>query len=493
LKGALAAGALGALGGGLRTWPAAAAAPQEFMSSALLRERQQALDDIGLRATGTSVHHQYADGLAARLESVGVRDVRTEPVPLRRWQPGEVALDVLEGTNAGPVRVAAYVPYSGQTPAAGIESPLALVAATPAPGSLAGKIALFDVAEIPLTHAAMDLADYGSPDHPDGYNPAKPYERPWVAGLEIARVLEMLRTAGAEAAIGVLDLPREAADGSYFPYDGVIRELPALYVDRDVGARLKEIALMRATVRLTLAAEVDDVTTPNVYGFIPGRSDELVILHSHHDGTNGLEDNGPEAILAMSQYLARLPRGQLPRTILVLFGTGHFAGQLRSLGTEAFIERHRDDLIARTAAAVTLEHLGALEWLPGPDGSFALTGVHEDGGFFASPYDAVIDPARAALGAARFKPDRVMRPFIPDQRSPNWTAWPADGAGFWILAGLPSANFIVGPTYLLNGGISTVDKTDFGLMRRQAIAFTELVLQLARTPLEELQRRRQPF
>jgi hypothetical protein len=214
-----------------------------------------------------------------------------------------------------------------------------------------------------------------------------------------------------------------------------------------------------------------------------------VILHSHHDGTNGLEDNGPEAILAMSQYLAGLPP-DFPRTILVLLSTGHFAGGWNTLGANAFIERHRDGLIARTAAALTVEHLGALEWLAGPNGRFGLTGKPEDGGFFASPFDAVIDPAREALRAARFIPDRVMRPFFPNERSPDLRAWPGDGEGFWAIAGLPAANFITGPSYLLNAGISTTDKTDFSAVRRQAIAFTELVLRLGRTPLEELHRHR---
>ena len=58
------------------------------------------------------------------------------------------------------------------------------------------------------------------------------------------------------------------------------------------------------------------------------------------------------------------------------------------------------------------------------------------------------------------------------------------------MGGLPSANFISGPTYLLNAGMPTVDKTDFDLMRRQAIAFADLVVEVGRTPLEELRQRR---
>jgi hypothetical protein len=476
---ALATTAVAALGGPLPTLaaPRRRVKPGGFASAARLREWQEALDDVGLRATASPAHHRYVEGLAERLERAGVVGVRTESIPLRRWEPTRWRLEVTHGARPGPRPVAAYIPYSGQTPPAGISSRLG-------PG---GKVALFDVPNVPLVHAAFDTADYGNAQHPPGYNPATPYVRPWVNQLEVPTLMEAAKAGGAEAAIGVLDLPAEAANGSYFPYDGVMRDLPSLYVDREVGAELKRLALTGGAVRLTLEARVDEVTTPNVYGFIPGRSDELVILHCHHDGTNGIEDNGQEAIVAMSEFLARL--GELPRTVLVLLSTGHMAtGQ--GFGAAEFVERHRDDLVGRTAAAVTVEHLGALEWLPGGSGRFGLTGRPEDGGFFAAPFDAVIDPAREALRGASFIPDRVMRPWLPHDESPNWVAWPGDGQPFWAQAGLPSANFITGPTYLLNAGMSTADKTDFAAMRRQAIAFTELVLALGSTPLDELRRHR---
>ena len=472
LRAGMAATALASVPALTRSRPAfAAPARRAFASAAQLRDAQAALDDIGLRATASPAHLRYADGLADRLQRAGVRGVTTEGVPLRRWTPRSSGLDV-----AGrPVPISSYVPYSGQTPPAGIEAPLRL------PGLASGGIAVFDVADVALAHAAFDSGDYGSPSHPDGYDPAAPYIRPWVSALAVPTVLENLRDWGAVGAIGIIDAPAALAAGSYFPYDGVLRGIPSVYVDRDTGAQLRQQAAAGAPARLTLDAVVDDASSPNVYGFIPGRSDELVILQSHHDGTNGLEDNGPEAIVAMCRYLASL---DLPRTVLVLLTTGHFSG--RAAGGEAFITRHKDDLMRRVVSAVTIEHLGAREWLVDANGTFAATGQPEDGGFFASPYDAVIDPARASLQAAGFIPDRVMRPFLPDQRAPDWVAWPGDGQPWWTMAGLPSANFITGPTYLLSGGISTVDKTDFTAMRRQAMAFTDLIVKLAAAPKDAL-------
>ncbi|MDT4912065.1 MAG: hypothetical protein QOC66_1193, partial [Pseudonocardiales bacterium] len=175
-------------------------------------------------------------------------------------------------------------------------------------------------------------------------------------------------------------------------------------------------------------------------------------------------------------------------SVLVLMTTGHMAGN--ALGTETFIARHSGDLLARTAAAITVEHLGARAWMPGADGRFALTGEYELGGFFAAPMDAVIGRARAALDQAKVTENRVMRGFGTDQRSPDGTSWPGDGQGFWCIAGLPAANFITGPSYLLNGNMKVAEFIDMGAFRRQAIAFTDLVMDLTRAPLDDLQRRR---
>jgi hypothetical protein len=489
----VAAGAAASFGGllkpalsGARGWPrrrlsagdALQVDPREFMPLGELRGWQERLDEIGLRATGSRVHARYADDLAARLDRAGVSDVGTEPVPLRRWQPGEPALDILEGADAGPVTVANYIPYSGSTAPGGTTA--ALVAdpgGSLAPGSLAGRIVLFDVADAPLTNAFFDAIDYGQPHHPAGYDPSAPYLRPWAAQGGVGHRLEALRAAGA---VGVLSTPLEAARGTYMPYDGKLRDIPALFLDSAAGARLRGVARAGGNVRLTLAAEVDSITTPNLVGVIPGASDELVILQSHHDGTNGVEDNGQEAIVAMSQYLARLPRGALPRTVLVRLSTGHFAGD--ALGTESFVASHRDDLIARIKATVTIEHLGAGEWLPNSAGVYEPTGRYELGGFFSAPYSAIVDLGRAALLQANVTDDRLLKPFSPDPRAPNGKRWPGDGEGFWAMAGLPSLNFITGPTYLLGAGFDTSKLVDVAALRRHAIAFTDLVLQLTRAP-----------
>jgi hypothetical protein len=467
-----------------------------FASVRELTARVGALDDLGLRATGSAVHHRYADSLAARLQDGGVTAVTTEGVPMKLWEPTSWNLEVVGGIGAGPVPVAAYVPYSGMTPADGVTGPLSLLTlgtginSDAVPPVAPGTIGLVEVKGTPLTTGAFDAVDYGAPGEPHhrpGYSPTIPYDRAWLDQGNVESVLQAYQGKGLAGLVFILDLPAAAARGMYMPYHGVLYDTPAVFVDRDTGAALERVALGGGHARLVLDASVRHISTPNVYGYIPGATEELVILESHHDGTNGVEENGCEAIVAIGRYLASVERCALPRSVLLLCATGHFAGN--ALGCTTFIERHKDDLVARTAAAVSIEHLGALEWLPDASGNYAKTGQYEFGGFFSAPFDAVIDPCRASLAQAAVTEDRVMRPFSTGS-SPDGLIWPGDGQPLWAIAGLPSANFITGPAYLLNGGMRVFDLIDMHAFRRQAIAFGDLLLALTRAPLEALQKRR---
>jgi hypothetical protein len=180
-----------------------------------------------------------------------------------------------------------------------------------------------------------------------------------------------------------------------------------------------------------------------------------------------------------------MPRHELPRSVLVLLSTGHFAIE-EAWGLEAFLSTHADDLVPRIAAAVSIEHLGALARPEDYAGS-GLISTYEFGACFATPHRAVIDAARGAMDRAAVTDSIVLRPFVPDTtgNSPDGTSWPGDGCPFWHTAGLPTLNFITGPGYTFN--VEPVTRyIDVEAMRRQAIAFTEAVLDLAATPWDVL-------
>ena len=473
-----------------RPLPASAARridPSQFLPASQLFAWQEQLDRMGLRATGSPVHERFVDQLHDRLGRAGVRRLRFESVPLDRWTTATWSLRLLSGGPAGDVATASYIPYSGRTPAGGVSGALVVVdpSQPPAPGSLAGKIAVFDVPPASLTYETFLSISYKAYDPDKVFTPTGVYARPWLGIDAEITFLDALARAGAAAAVGILDLPSEAAHGAYYPYDGVIRTVPGVYVDRDTGRRLKAAAAGAGSARLVLPAEVKRVNSRNLIGLIPGVSDELMLLHSHTDGPNGIEDNGPNAIVAMSQYLTRLPRHALPRTIMVLLTTGHFHG---AIGTAQFVRRHRAGLLRQTAGAVTIEHLGAREWEPAPSGHYRLTGGYEPGTFFTPENSPLVNASFAALRAAKAAPASVLKPYVAAPGSPDGNGWPAEGTDLWTAGAIPTTNYITGPSYLLNWGIPTMDKLDIARMRREAIAFTQMLIDLSRVPRSRLRR-----
>jgi hypothetical protein len=458
----------------------------QFMPASQLLEWQRELDALGLRATGSAVQEGYVDVLRDRLERIGVRELHFEPVPHRRWLADSWSLHTYSAGGTTAVPTASYIPYSGGTPPPGVEGPLVEVDPSKPlqTGSLRGKVALFSLPLTPLTYGALGALAYTSYDPARILKPNAPYARAWISIATLIPMLDNLVRADAAACVCVLDLPPDAAHGAYYPYDGVMRPVPGLFADRTTGAQLSAAAAAGAQAKLVLRSRTDHVLTRNLIGLIPGASSELMLLHSHTDGPNAIEDNGPNAIVAISQYLARLPRASLPRTVMVVLTTGHFAG---GAGVKAFVERHRHTTLRRTAAALTLEHLGALEWNPVPGGNRSrLTGHLEAGTVFAPETSALVDAAYSAIRRAHDDPSSVLRPYVSAPGSPDGHGWPAEGTQLWTMGAIPTANYITGPTYLLNWGIPTLDKFDLDRMRSEAISFTEMVIALGRIPTKRL-------
>jgi hypothetical protein len=452
----------------------------QFLPAAQLRQWHEELDDMGLRATGSPIHEHYIDVLIARLQQAGVTQVRSEPVPVQKWTAGRWSLESAVQPSEH-IATSSYIPYSGSTPAGGVTGSLARVrrGTAPAPGSLAGKIAVLEVPSPPVTYSVLTEIAYARWDPDSILDPSAPYSRPWGGIGDLISLLDTLPAAGAVGCIAIIDLPAEAARGSYFPYDGRVRTVPGVFVDRAVRPHLNALIAVGTPVRLTLTAATEPFVSRNVLGLIPGRTDELVILNSHTDGTNAVEDNGPNAIIAMAQYLCRLPPASLPRSVMVSLTTGHFHG---GIGQVTLAREHRDSTFRRAACALTLEHLGALEWAEDADGQMALTGRPELGVIFVPENTAMVGASLAALRRAGNGPALVLPPYVPAPDSPSGYGWPGEGTQLWTDGRVMTANYIAGPTYLLNWGIPTLAQCDISRMRSEAISFTQMALDLARTP-----------
>jgi hypothetical protein len=261
----------------------------------------------------------------------------------------------------------------------------------------------------------------------------------------------------------VLDAAFDVLAGNYSPHVGRPEPTPALVVDRDTGRALRAQAETRPTACLTLVAPVRETRIRSVTALLPGESDELIVVNSHSDGQNGFEENGAVALVSLARHFASLPAAErLRRTIVFAAWPGHMSGVDGIEDASCWIAAH-PDLCERAVAAVTMEHLGAGEWVE-TEGGFHATGENELYAVWTTqgPMKHLAQPA---LVDADLQRHALMKP--PIQITP--------GRPFHEF-GIPHVSGIAGPTYLLvvseNG---EMDKFDEQLASRQIAFYADVV------------------
>jgi hypothetical protein len=475
--------------------------------------------DGGFRPAGSVAEIAYAQRLASQLRAMGVPDVRLEPYPVDRWIAQKAQLQLLWGETAEDVPLVSYIPFSGNTGAQGLEGPLVYVpglaavdltdvvvrmldsgalvggvtglaqalvallgdtasglssiAASLAAADVRGKIVVYDLPRLTIPFGVLSSISLHVTDQAGTLGFTTPFSRPFLDMVVAQVVTTALKAAGAAGAVGIVDYPKEAAQGSYYPF--FARFLPAsptVYLDRDTGAALKQRLLASPLspkpARLTLHALEESVEAYNVVAVLPGASELEIVLSSHTDGTNSIEDNGPAAILGIMRYFTRIPQAQRKRSLRVVFSGGHFGGG----GLPHYIEEHHDELQDKALAAIEIEHVGAREWLEIAPGAMGLTGLNEPQ-VIVTPFGAPFE-RESILLSQQFDRSIVLPPVLPF----------GEGQAYRNEAGLPMIQYITGPVYLLNFGIPRVTSefTDYPLMHAQVGAFVRMILNLGNEP-----------
>ncbi|TXI00253.1 MAG: hypothetical protein E6Q76_18690 [Rhizobium sp.] len=488
--------------------------PALLPSVDLVRQRQMAADQFGngFRVSANRAELDYIHYLAAQLRKIGATEVTEEPYTFTAWSPKTTKLSVVQGPAPGPVKVAYFIPSSGSTGPDGLTAPVtylsvlsdvnlvgavytALTQQSPgnvllsvqaalqsaiaggvsltqaiASANVAGKIVMYDAPKIALPIGVFQALSVYVNNSSGTMGPEVPYDRPFINQLVlIGAINAALKAAGAAGVIAVVDYPPAAADNAYVPFGGLaIPSVPGIYLDRYTGAALKQqivdSGVTPLTVKLTLDASESQATSYNVSGLIPGACDTQILVSSHSDGPNSIEDNGPAAILSIADYFARAPASQRRRGLKIVFTGGHMVG---SPGINAYIEKHQAELSAKVLTAIEIEHLGAREWLELSPGVMALDGLPEPLVLYAGLGSVQQD--ENITFAKNFDRSLVTIP-LPFGEGPAWAS----------AAGLPKIQVITGPVYLLNGPLKEVstEYTDYDLEQRQITAFIQMILNL---------------
>jgi hypothetical protein len=475
---------------------------------AQVRASFQRMVDFGPRLTGNDAHNRFVAWLEREFVRAGCQLLPCDVYETSRWLATKVGLDVLDGGARGPVKVATYFPRSKETPRGGVAGPLVYGGVAPQvsvngvdpgalraglsrypadlkswaqalPGTLSGSargsILLVDLpAPLPTTAGlfAPLLTYYTGQGESEADLVAADYKRLWLhPGL--AMPLDAFTAMGVKGLVFILDASYAALRGQYIPFEWKNEGVPALYVDRDTGAKLRAQSATRPKTRLTLAATRKTVPTPTVTAVLPGASKETLIFNTHTDGQGFVEENGPVAFVHLARHFASLPaRRRLKRTLVFAAWPGHMSNDLPQ--TQGWIDSHKD-LVDRAAAALTVEHLGCSEWADTTGRGYRRTGRAElfaiwtsQGKMFELTRDAVVrhDLPRTALLRA------------PAQFGVG---------GPFFQAGVPEIGAIAGPEYLLTiSDNGEMDKLDERLAAKQIAALADLATSLESVSAKEL-------
>jgi len=427
------------------------------------------LSDLGPRASGNDAHRALIDDVAAELSALGYT-VESDSHSFERWDAPTLSSTLTIGQTVIPLSSA--WPYSGETGRAGATAPLVLVRGLRKNWkSAAGKIAVIEVRNIDVP-AKLLLSTW------DGDLPFETIANP-VIGSELAGTdLTRAREAGVVGVVAVWSgIPDAAAHGQYLPFTRDYQGIPAVWVPESQRNTVLAAAGRGEEATLTLdATKTTDATMDTLWAVSPGNgphADESVLVVTHSDGGNSVEENGHLGLLALARDAATSPHD---RTIVFVYTAGHLripAVTKHGQATTAWLDAH-PGLWSQKASGLTavaglvIEHLGAKHFTVDPStGAYGPDGTLEPELLYATTTE-LAELTRALWSGV--SPDHAT-PVKPG-------ALIHLGEGEPLFEhGIPAVALVTGPLYLL--AEIDDDLVDIDVLTRQIDSFRRLQTHLA--------------
>jgi hypothetical protein len=139
-------------------------------------------------------------------------------------------------------------------------------------------------------------------------------------------------------------------------------KIPHMTVGNEDGKVIREMLEAGGPVKMSMTLDTETrsgLKDSNVWGELPGTTDEDIIVFSHHDGYfQAASDNasGMAVMLALAEHYAKIPQAQRRRTLKFVTTSGHHAG---SLGVK-WMHDNRATFLAKTALMINAEHASPL-------------------------------------------------------------------------------------------------------------------------------------
>lgn len=444
------------------------------ISKKRLLEGIHTMNSFGVRLTGSTGHNDFINWLKEEIAKMNI-PVYSDPFYFRRWEEKNSSIEIINGGEKINIPVSSVYPYSGETSAEGITEELVYVKNVKDIPKTTGKIAVFDISNINFLPSEIAFDKRSS--YPEDVVLEKKYEGPVITSFVQCFYGIISKLSKAKAVILIWKgLHDDMIEGQYLSFIADYQNIPMLWVNETNGNRIIEAATSHKKAKFVLEAEIEEnAFTETFYCILKGKNQkENVVVNTHTDGTNCVEENGPIALL---ELMRNMKDTDLERTHIFVFTTGHFRlPHFEDIRTGSFqsasrwLAMHRElwdgkGEHMKTVADLTIEHLGCKEWRD-IDGEYKYTGkpeidlVYTGNKFMDKLYiDTVKDR----------KTVRTM-----SLRGHNALHF-GEGQNFFTM-GIPEISLVPAPYYLCVVSEShEMEKFDIDLMAEQTETFARLI------------------
>lgn len=457
------------------------------ISKEALLDGMQKMNSFGTRLTGSNGHNDFIKWLKKEIAKMDI-PVYSDPFWFRRWEEKKSSIEIIDGEEKINIPVSSAYPYSGETTSNGITQELVYIESVKDIQKVSGKIAVFNINNINFLPSEIAFDKRSS--YPEDVVLEKKYEGPVITSFVQCFYGIISKLTKAKAVILIWKgLHDDMIKGQYLSFIADYQNIPMLWVNETNGKKITEAAKEHKKARFILEAETEEhAYTESFYCILEGKSKkENVIVNTHTDGTNCVEENGPIALL---ELMKNMKEQELQRTHIFVFTTGHFRlPHFEDIRTGAFqsasrwLAMHRELWDGKgdhfkCVANLTIEHLGCKEWRD-IDGEYKYTGkpeidlVYTGNKFMDKLY---IDTVKERKNV------RTMT-----LRGHNALHF-GEGQNFFTM-GIPEISLVPAPYYLCVVSDShEMEKFDIDLMTEQTETFARLIKKIENISAKDLGR-----
>lgn len=446
-------------------------------------ENIEKMNSFGVRITGSGAQRDFVDFLKGEIEKMGLRTY-SDLYSFDRWKEIGSSITIHNIKGDEKIEVSSAWPYSGETGPLGVTAEVVEIFGKhinylPARDKIA-LVKVKDLGKIPSGVAFNQRNAY-----PEGVNIPAFYKGPVPTSFVNIPLLNVAKASGVKAVICIWQgMSKDMVKGQYLPFILDYQGIPCLWVCEEEGEKLLTAAKNKDKVTLVLEAKKEKNShSESFYTVLEGKDKtEAIIVNTHTDGVNCVEENGAIAMLAMMKYLKGL---ELNRSIIFVFVTGHFRlpnfKQNDIQASSKWLKNHRDmwdgkDGHIKAVAGVAVEHLGCTEWKD-VDGVYQMTNpidvemTYTGNKFMDSVYYKSLE-GRELVRTVTLRGHNVLH----------------FGEGQPLLnVGIPEIALVTAPDYLtVVSENHEMDKFSIDLMYEQIQSFIKMVLMLEEATAKEI-------